>query len=343
MSPSVAKLAEIYDFPALPPPPPLLPVAVAATKAPIARGADTYQHGIMEAGKKLRAVLRPPPPPKRTAFQSPAERYTAQLQAKQRAPVVAGWTDGSDAWRASVYSMSSDNTTSPTYVAFPHRSTGGVVSSLTRTEAPQPPLSASPDALPALYGNYPLFDKRREESRARMYPSSPSSLPTTAGEVGARSKREVPLVPRAAEGKLLVPANITLKRNSSAATVCGVVSPPPHSPRLLSRRGSGMSEMVIPEHRTVVLPTPQPRIKSADDLTYTVPLPMQRERRIEKRIVDGVEVEVEVEVLVPKERAPRLFLGPSGFDEGRVARKRERELAARRAAAAEKAKATATA
>jgi hypothetical protein len=140
-----------------------------------------------------------------------------------------------------------------------------------------------------------------------------------------------------------------------------VTSPGPRSPRVMSRRGSGMSEMaILPEGRTVVVPAPKrtclffffsqcsqfsspatERITSADDLTYTVPLPMQRERRTVTEIVNGQEVSKEVDVLVPKERAPRLFLGPSGFDEGRVARRRERELAALRARRAESAAPTA--
>jgi hypothetical protein len=49
-------------------------------------------------------------------------------------------------------------------------------------------------------------------------------------------------------------------------------------------------------------------------------LPMVRQKRVEKRMIDGVEKDVEVEVMVPKE-VERLFLGPDGVSEQRLRRK----------------------
>lgn len=50
-------------------------------------------------------------------------------------------------------------------------------------------------------------------------------------------------------------------------------------------------------------------------------LPMVREKRVEHRVVNGVEQTVEVEVMVPKE-VERLFLGPDGVNHLRERRKR---------------------
>jgi hypothetical protein len=54
-----------------------------------------------------------------------------------------------------------------------------------------------------------------------------------------------------------------------------------------------------------------------------VPHPMEKRVRKEKQVVDGVELEIEVEYEVPKE-LKRMWLGPNGKSEGRERYKREK-------------------
>lgn len=270
MDPSIATLAAVYGFPSLPPPPPVRPDVA---PVPVSNPAEEYVTGIMMAGRRIKETLCPDPP-KRSAFSSPSARYTSSLT-RSRKP-IAGWTDGSDAWRASVYSLSAprdwtvvdpknpENRSSAyaSCIATPHRSSGvvstlgeGPSSSVAAALAARPGSKASPDALQELYGDYPLFNTARAESRMRMYPGSPQSLPSRpASQCSGRTTRECGILPKQAEGKLLVP-NITLRRNTSSASVASMSSlgsNGPRSPRALTRRGSAMSDDVIHEEDETV-------------------------------------------------------------------------------------------
>jgi hypothetical protein len=98
MGPEIARIATQCNFPPLPPPMPL------ATQKPAPRAATLadYNGGIIMAGRRMKEVFAQPPLKK---GMSPAERYTAELERKVRKP-IPGWTDGSDAWREDMYSIS---------------------------------------------------------------------------------------------------------------------------------------------------------------------------------------------------------------------------------------------
>jgi hypothetical protein len=90
--PSIAKLAKFYNFPPLPPSPPSFEESEVAI--PPCR---EYNSGVMMAGRLISSLCPPPAKPHVGPHPPPPET---------RKP-VPGWTDGSNAWRATVYSFSS--------------------------------------------------------------------------------------------------------------------------------------------------------------------------------------------------------------------------------------------
>jgi hypothetical protein len=222
MNPSIAALARIYDFPPLPPRPTIL------DEEP--RGAtiefdNDYQSGIMMAARRIKDSLCSQSDSTKTV------RPSGQAP-KERRP-IPGWTDGSDSWRSSVYSLASPNTpfssTSlssrderpaaySSFVASPHRSTG-VYSTIGENNTPIAPThSAGPSRLSAaarantsddLYSKYSLAFSRRSDSRSSLSGSAPQPqsfpIPTR--------RREQNILKPGAEGKLLVP-DVKLKASS---------------------------------------------------------------------------------------------------------------------------------
>jgi len=135
------------------------------------------------------------------------------------------------------------------------------------------------------------------------------SLPITVAPIV--KKKEVPLLKKGAEGKLLVP-DVKLKVSTSFVNVSGS---PASSNIHISRRASGFSDgsmasLTEEEEELTFSSRPvETRAWSYDNvLTYPcMAPPVRTERRLEKRILDGVEQEVEVEVELPLKR---LFLFP---------------------------------
>jgi hypothetical protein len=257
MSPSMATLAAHYKFAELPAPTFIRPTTVVEF-APRRLAVDSSVDATVLPERQMKPASQPEQMKK--TFMSPSERYTAKL--KQRMPIPSQ-TDGSDVWRQDVYcaSPSQDSTlvnsseaTSPStaYGGSSRRPSVGksVAGSSSRTASMPPVHRTQPDAsaLAEIYGpGYTLFDPSREAKRAALFPG-PSSLPTRSRSSLVYAKREVPLLPAAAQGKLLVP-NIKLKRTTSAASVTSVASAATsRSPRALPRRGSAMSDLIIPEH-----------------------------------------------------------------------------------------------
>lgn len=148
---------------------------------------------------------------------------------------IPGWTDGSDSWRTSVYSLASPNSptsSAPTsrderpaayssFVASPHRSTG-VYSTIGENNTPVASMhSAGSSRLSAaarantsddLYSKYSLAFSRRSDSRSSLSGSAPQaqSFPAPA------RRREQNILKPGAEGKLLVP-DVKLKASSSSS------------------------------------------------------------------------------------------------------------------------------
>jgi hypothetical protein len=226
INPSIAALARIYDFPPLPPRPPILDEE--PREAAIEFDND-YQSGIMMAARRIKETLCSNSDLTKTV------RPSSQ-NPKERRP-IPGWTDGSDSWRSSVYSLTSPNTpitsTSLTsrderpaayssFVASPHRSTG-VYSTIGENNTPMASIHSSGSSrLSAaarsntsddLYSKFALTFSRRSDSRSSLSGSVPQaqSFPASA------RRREQNILKPGAEGKLLVP-DVKLKVSSASSS-----------------------------------------------------------------------------------------------------------------------------
>jgi len=277
----------------------------------------------MMAAKRIQAALCPDPATKRVTSRN-------ELPPPQKP--IPGWTDGSDAWRESVYSFSprSDSmvtvgaASKPSFTATSSRgvqwtSCEGTASSSCSSFPAQ---SRSSQHLPRssqsytdeLYAKYSLPLSRRCESRTTLFPHTASSgqsvPPLSPTSTSSRRRRETPLVKPGAEGRLLVP-NVTLRAHSasgqslSSASLC---SPLSRYPSELSE-DSLWNEQRSTSASTSSRPQVQVRSWSYDNIkTYPVMMPPpKKEKRVERRIVDGhlEEVEIEVEIVQPLKR---LFL-----------------------------------
>jgi len=338
-----ARLAPLYGFPPLPPRPPLLRQDSSQQKVDVSK---QYQSGVMMAAQRIKANLCKEEP-KRSSF-----AHLNQAVPKERKP-IPGWTDGSDGWRAEVYSFAKPRDHSlpvgesedpkrayKGFVASSQRQ-GGVYSTLDiKYQVPQP-LSDDPASLPRnrtvdeLYSKYNLAFARRSESRTSMHSSSSvlsmaRSLPTTVAPIV--KKKEVPILKKGAEGKLLVP-DVKLKVSTSYVNISGSpASSYRNSSSRITRRTSEFSDSsmtsvteedeltfksrgVESEPYFYLFPSPSylstspARAWSYDNvLTYPcMAPPIRTEKRLETRVVDGVEHEFEVEVELPLKR---LFLFP---------------------------------
>lgn len=360
VSPSMATLAALYNFPPMPAPAPILEHPPSQSPSPD-HNFNEYQSGVMMAARRIKAALCPEPV-KVSAFSNPAPAPAT------RQP-IPGWTDGSDDWRATVYSLSAPpvapknvgdlppSKAHSAFVASPHHSRG-VHSTVSELATPTPHHSASaaslPPARPAaptrtntsyaedIYSKYPLSFSRRSDSRTSLFTAaSTTSVPTSPPGSARSSSRQRSLLKKGAEGKLLVP-DVKLKARTAGSTLsisssfdAGSMTSSwssasrrsVHSP--LSRQASEISveqpaslpstkrpaveSKHLPYHRSSspadTLLRSTARSWSYDNLmTYPVmPQAPRREKRIERRVVDGVErdVEVVVEVVQPLKR---LFL-----------------------------------
>ncbi|KAI0042764.1 hypothetical protein FA95DRAFT_1584328 [Auriscalpium vulgare] len=331
MTPSVRALARIYDFPPLPPPPPLL-----TPEEPAAPFDTDYQSGVMMAARRIKDALCPAPAAQQQHQRT--IRAASQPGSRERKP-IPGWTDGSDAWRANVYSLASPSSDaapgappaperpSPygSFVASPHRA-GGVYSTLGDPETDTPTGSAA-RAPPArantaeeLYSKYPLSFSRRSDSRTSLS-SAGSSVPHPHSLPVPARRREHGLLKKGAEGKLLVP-DVKMRSGSASSYQSEASSWRSASTRSLarsplSRYGSEASvesaaqsiDGVLGESRS--RPAVETRSWSYDNvMTYpAMPMPVRKETRYEKRVVDGITTVVETEVEV-QPQMKRLFLFP---------------------------------
>jgi hypothetical protein len=142
-------LFKIYNW-QVPPPAPVL--SEASYSAPERLSYDT---GIIMATRRIAAVFRP---------ESPSKRSNGHNAPREPRKSIPGWTDGSNAWRAEVYSFVPPTKGNPVYraettakayssfVASPHRSCGiystlGKLTSrsLASTSAASSPLAKTPD------------------------------------------------------------------------------------------------------------------------------------------------------------------------------------------------------
>jgi hypothetical protein len=226
MGDSIAALAQIYGFPPLPPRPAILDEE---PREPAAEFDNDYQSGVMMAARRIKETLCSRSDSIKTV------RSSGQVP-KERTP-IPGWTDGSDSWRSSVYSLASPNTpissmnlTSrderpaaySSFIASPHRSTG-VYSTIGDNNTPMasmpqaaPPLTAAARANTSddLHSKYSLAFSRRSDSRSSL--SGSGSVPQAQSFPAPARRREQNILKPGAEGKLLVP-DVKLKGSSASS------------------------------------------------------------------------------------------------------------------------------
>ena len=243
-----ARLAPLYGFPPLPPRPRLLQREPEQKVNP----SKEYQSGIMMAAQRIKANLCKEEP-KRSSFAH--LNRTPSNEPKH----IPGWTDGTDGWRAETYSFAkprdhtlpADEGSDPkraykSFVASSQRQ-GGVYSTLdSKYQGPQLlPEESTPLArnktVDELYSKYNRAFTRRSESRTSIHSSSSvlsmaRSLPTTVEPIV--KKKEVPILKKGAEGKLLVP-DVKLKVSTSYVNIAGS---PASSNGYMVRRASGFSD-----------------------------------------------------------------------------------------------------
>ncbi|TBU29965.1 hypothetical protein BD311DRAFT_660132 [Dichomitus squalens] len=346
-----SRLSAIYGFAPLPPPPPFTRKAPKASE----ESAPRLEGGVMMAARRIQAALCPEKP-KKSSWGVPVHS-----DPEDDNKPIPGWTDGSNAWRASVYGFAPprDFTRSDpddaairaygSYVASPHRSRG-VHSTLGENKpAAEVKPSASTPSLPSrvvdsstqeLYRQYSASFTRRSESRSSLVRGVPLSTSPT-GSARSSSAREFSLLKPGAEGRLLVP-DVKMRRvNSSVSSIggssgtswgsqsaifsAGSVAGRKRSP--LSRQNSDVSVDTAETQSEgdeydareaacsmpavgKARPTATMRTWSYSSETFTYPIMRtapKKEKRIERRVVDGVEQDVEVEVEV-EEPIKRLFL-----------------------------------
>lgn len=197
----------------------------------------------MMAAKRIQAALCADPATKR-----PTSRN--ELPPPQKP--IPGWTDGSDAWRESVYSFSPRSDSLATVgmgskTSFTATSSRGVqwtasdlatssssFSFPAQSRSSQPLPRSSQSYTDELYAKYSLPLSRRSESRSTLFPPNASYAaqsvpPLSPASTSSRRRRETPLVKPGAEGRLLVP-NVTMRAHSassqsvSSASLCSPLS-----------------------------------------------------------------------------------------------------------------------
>ena len=270
-NPSLAKMAKLYNWEPLPPPPPVFDEPEECP-APL-----QYTSGIMMAGRLLNSLAVPPAKP-----QVGPHRPTPEPR-----KVVPGWTDGSNAWRSAIYSFAppkaggkdpfnrQEEPPSASYAQRkPSRSSSYAALALNSAPAAASTAafhSASDDLINKFSANF----SRRCESRTSLYQGGGSYTATPPSSVSSRSpplsspKRERSILHRGAEGKLLVP-DVKLKVHSgSSASLSSVWS------------GSASTS----SRRSVCSPLSGP--SESDEDTETVPSTLAKNITVKRRPVEN--------------------------------------------------------
>ncbi|KAJ7784429.1 hypothetical protein B0H16DRAFT_1402343 [Mycena metata] len=194
-----------------------------------------YTSGVMMAHRRIDAVL-----PKAL---KPGERPPPFVP-------VPGWTDGSQAWRASTYSfapppqsradvLDPNRAAYQSFVASPHRSAASGVTASSSSSGGSPPASPTTSGTPSslnseLLSSFEDSLARRTSSRLSLFPSPASSLslsvsPPSASTSMGGSPRKANRAQMAAKGMLLVPEVLMRQQQQpqpvrSADSLVGMVS-----------------------------------------------------------------------------------------------------------------------
>lgn len=186
-SPTVALLAQIYNFPPAPPPAPISYDEPEPCRVPLA------DNGLIMAGRYLRELCSEPAKPQTSRHRAPVEPPKT----------IRGWNDGSHAWRSQLYNLSTPAVATPQPKKKIVRSQLG--------DASIPLRSTSSASLPD--DNTVMLNKYSESLGRRPGTISPSSS-------AAAIRRERSLLPPGVEGKLLVPdVKLKVRTGSSSSVV----------------------------------------------------------------------------------------------------------------------------
>lgn len=258
VSPSMATLAALYNFPPMPAPAPIIDHSASQSSTGSSQhNFNEFHSGVMMAARRIRAALCPEVV-KVNAFSTSTNATTSAA----RKP-IPGWTDGTDEWRSTVYSLAAPNpcridsdrprSQAHSISASPHHSRG--VNSTVGEASTSTPSLPAPKPAPTrktsedLYSKYPLSFSRRADSRTSLYTAaSNTSLPPSASSTSLRSsQRQKSLLKKGAEGKLLVP-DVKLKARSpslasfDSTSLASYRSGRSYPASPLSRQGSDVSE-----------------------------------------------------------------------------------------------------
>ncbi|PIL28730.1 hypothetical protein GSI_08774 [Ganoderma sinense ZZ0214-1] len=303
------RLSAIYGFDPLPPPPPFSPRATTSAEEPVPR----LEGGIIMAARRIQAALCID----KQAKSSWGIPVSSNCEDDNKP--IPGWTDGSNAWRPSVYGLAPprDFTRSDpddaairaygSYIASPHRSrsvqcTSGKNNPAIKVQivtSPSLPENAEDASTQELYRQYCQSTAWRSQSRT--LPNRGAGFSTSPTCLTRYSPREVPLLKHGAEGRLLVP-NVKMRRLKSP-------SPGADSSFRKSDSLSVGGPHCAPSHNRDEEPNAErSQNYKSEKLTYSIMrLTPKKEQRVERRVIDGVEHVVHVEVLV-EEPIKRLFL-----------------------------------
>lgn len=211
---SMEKFAAFYNFPEMPP----VPVFEKTTPCePL-----PYNSGIIMAGRLITSLAPSPPSKPQVGRYHPAP--------EPRKP-VAGWTDGSHAWRSAVYSTAAPRSNKPftgevaikAYGSFSTPARSGVSASCPTVLARLPSEAESASAAEALLSSFSEKFTRRTESRASLYNGTSSPAPSSVASTHSLplpATTHRPLVPSSVEGKLLVPdVKMRVHRGGSSSSL----------------------------------------------------------------------------------------------------------------------------
>ncbi|THH20021.1 hypothetical protein EW146_g1255 [Bondarzewia mesenterica] len=301
ISPSVAALARMYDFPPLPPRAPLLEEEEEEMSS-FPEPSNDYQSGVMMAAYRIKTALCPEPAPKRSSH--PFNQAPSHNQKP-----IPGWTDGSDAWRSSVYSLSTVETAMKQASGVQDRPCIQIVRGLPALlyrRLLYTQRASYTDSI-SLFCHFRLdlkahFGGEIEHAGGRVF-QIPSDLRSSLGFM------HVGLMPGTQHPQ--TGPSLSSCRSGLGSTRSRMQSP-------LSRKGSELSEDSISqsqENEAGSLPTPKrPGIETrpwsyGNVLTYPLmPMP-NKEIKFERRVVNGKTKIIEVEVEV-QPQMKRLFLFP---------------------------------
>ncbi|KJA24743.1 hypothetical protein HYPSUDRAFT_200302 [Hypholoma sublateritium FD-334 SS-4] len=320
---SMEKLAAFYNFPEMPP--------VPVFEKPTPSEPLPYNSGIIMAGRLITSLAPSPPSKPQVGRYHPAP--------EPHKP-VAGWTDGSHAWRSAVYSLAAPRSNKPftgevaikAYGSFSTPARSGVSASCPTAIAKLPSAAESASAAEALLLGFSEKFSRQTASRLSLYHDGGSPAPSSvasAHSLPLPSTTYRSLVPSSAEGKLLVPdVKMRVHRGGSSSSLSsnwsgrlGASSSSRGnvgigSPLSLTRNSDEDAERCNSKHsqRSDVGPkrpvAENMRSWSYNNVqTYNILVIPKKVKKVVKQVVDGVEQDVEIEVEEYPERK-RLFLFP---------------------------------